>query len=104
KGAHDLSQHVAYVCFQPVLPLRVALRRKVEQRATEAPKIARRIINGKIHRRLRRALMRRRLTIQITGTVGLEAEPDIVEETVDARVVDAQPITREVAGHVGGDA
>src|SRR5207249_4196097 len=83
---------------EAILPLGIALGCEIEQRPAETPEVARAVIHREIHRSVGRALRRRRLAIQVARAVGLEAERNIIEETVDARVVDEQAIARKISG------
>src|SRR5207245_8826200 len=104
ESAQHLGEHVANVGFEAILALGIALGCEIEQRPAETPEVARAVIHREIHRSVGRALMRRRLAIQVARAVGLETERNIIEETVDARVVDEQAIARKIPGSDGLDA
>ena len=92
KGAEHLSEHNPGIRFQPVRPVGVAQAGKIEQSPAKAPKVAGRIVHGKINQVFGRALMGQRCAVRIRRAIGLEGKTYIIVKRIDAKVSDVQPV------------
>ena len=103
ERGHQLGEHYACVRLETILPLGVALGREVEQRLPVALEIAREVIDWIVGERVRRALRRPLLAIELRRTARLEGEADVVVERIDPAVLDVQAIERKIARRRGRD-
>ena len=90
-----LHQHDAGIGRNTFTPLRPVLGREIEQRVVEAGEVAREIVDARLGHVLFRALACR-LAIEVGRAALLERERDVVEPAIDTRIVDRQPVDREI--------
>jgi hypothetical protein len=103
---HQLGDHRADVGRNPLLPVRVALRREIEQRVAQALEVAREIVDRPVDARLLRAVVARS-AVEVARAALLERELDRIEEGIDPGrgviVDERQAVDLKPAGFLGVD-